>query len=134
MGPRRPARACLGRCWNWKALGSRRAPHRSGRRCARSRTPAEEMIQAGILWGCQLWAFVLFNQEPLARTIFREGARPERLYTPQLMAQVILENLSKVYPEKDGPGVEAVKRISLEIADREFMVLVGPSGCGKSTT
>ena len=50
------------------------------------------------------------------------------------MAQVILENLSKVYPEKDGPGVEAVKRISLEIADREFMVLVGPSGCGKSTT
>jgi len=50
------------------------------------------------------------------------------------MAQVILENLSKVYPEKDGPGVAAVKSISLEVADREFMVLVGPSGCGKSTT
>src|SRR5271170_3816902 len=50
------------------------------------------------------------------------------------MAQVILENLSKVYPEKGGPGVDAVKNISLEIADREFMVLVGPSGCGKSTT
>jgi multiple sugar transport system ATP-binding protein len=50
------------------------------------------------------------------------------------MAKVVLENLSKVYPEKGGPGVTAVKKISLEIEDREFMVLVGPSGCGKSTT
>jgi multiple sugar transport system ATP-binding protein len=50
------------------------------------------------------------------------------------MSQVILESLSKVYPEKGGPGVVAVKNINLEIADREFMVLVGPSGCGKSTT
>jgi multiple sugar transport system ATP-binding protein len=50
------------------------------------------------------------------------------------MAQVVLENLSKVYPEKGGPGVAAVKGISLTIEDREFMVLVGPSGCGKSTT
>jgi multiple sugar transport system ATP-binding protein len=50
------------------------------------------------------------------------------------MAQVLLENLSKVYPEKGGAGVVAVKSISLQIEDREFMVLVGPSGCGKSTT
>src|SRR5271154_1544580 len=50
------------------------------------------------------------------------------------MAQVLLENLSKVFPEKGGPGVAAVKRINLQIEDREFMVLVGPSGCGKSTT
>ncbi|HEY5227418.1 MAG TPA: sn-glycerol-3-phosphate ABC transporter ATP-binding protein UgpC [Opitutaceae bacterium] len=50
------------------------------------------------------------------------------------MAKVTLENLSKVYPEKGGPGVAAVKKISLVIEDREFMVLVGPSGCGKSTT
>jgi multiple sugar transport system ATP-binding protein len=50
------------------------------------------------------------------------------------MAQVSLENLSKVYPEKGGPGVTAVRRINLQIEDREFMVLVGPSGCGKSTT
>ena len=50
------------------------------------------------------------------------------------MALVLLENLTKVYPEKGGPGVTAVKRISLQIEDREFMVLVGPSGCGKSTT
>src|SRR5580692_5110761 len=50
------------------------------------------------------------------------------------MAQVSLENLSKVYPEKGGAGVAAVKKINLKIHDREFMVLVGPSGCGKSTT
>ena len=46
------------------------------------------------------------------------------------MAKVSIQNVSKVY---DG-GVKAVKDISLEIKDQEFMVLVGPSGCGKSTT
>jgi multiple sugar transport system ATP-binding protein len=50
------------------------------------------------------------------------------------MAQVQLENLTKVFPEKGGPGVTAVRSINLQIEDREFMVLVGPSGCGKSTT
>ncbi len=46
------------------------------------------------------------------------------------MAQVLLEQLTKVYPG----GVKAVDNVSLEIADREFVVLVGPSGCGKTTT
>ena len=50
------------------------------------------------------------------------------------MARVVLENLTKTYPEKSGAGVTAVKSINLTIVDREFMVLVGPSGCGKSTT
>ena len=46
------------------------------------------------------------------------------------MAEVILENVSKVY---DG-NVKAVDKVNIEIADQEFVVLVGPSGCGKSTT
>lgn len=46
------------------------------------------------------------------------------------MARVFLEKVNKVF---DG-GVTAVKDLTLEIRDREFMVLVGPSGCGKSTT
>ena len=50
------------------------------------------------------------------------------------MAQVVLENLTKIYAEKSGPGVRAVDDVNLTIEDREFMVLVGPSGCGKSTT
>ncbi len=46
------------------------------------------------------------------------------------MASVTLERLTKIYPG----GVKAVNAIDLQIADREFVVLVGPSGCGKSTT
>jgi len=45
------------------------------------------------------------------------------------MAGVVLKSVKKVYPG----GVEAVKNIDLEIADKQFLVLVGPSGCGKST-
>ena len=69
------------------------------------------------------------------------------------MAEVILKNLKKVYPntekkkkaKKGEPekktslqitdeGVVAVQDFNLHIADKEFIVLVGPSGCGKSTT
>ena len=73
------------------------------------------------------------------------------------MATVTLKNVKKVYPfvsgekkkkrsgKNDAPekksnlqitaeGVVAVQEFNLEIADKEFIVLVGPSGCGKSTT
>ena len=71
------------------------------------------------------------------------------------MSEVRLVNIKKVYPNnggekkkknaKDGQvkktnlqitkeGVVAVQEFSLDIADKEFIVLVGPSGCGKSTT
>jgi len=46
------------------------------------------------------------------------------------MAVVELKNVSKIYEGKS----RAVDNISLEIRDKEFLVLVGPSGCGKSTT
>ena len=49
------------------------------------------------------------------------------------MAKVSLKNVSKIYPGEKGGEINAVKDLSLEIADREFVVLVGPSGCGKST-
>jgi len=46
------------------------------------------------------------------------------------MAQVSLSKISKSY----GDGIKAVDCVSLEVENKEFMVLVGPSGCGKSTT
>jgi multiple sugar transport system ATP-binding protein len=45
------------------------------------------------------------------------------------MANVSLQNLSKRFGD-----VVAVDNISLDIRDKELMVLVGPSGCGKTTT
>ncbi|MBR4659340.1 MAG: sn-glycerol-3-phosphate ABC transporter ATP-binding protein UgpC [Clostridia bacterium] len=75
------------------------------------------------------------------------------------MSEVKLVNLKKVYPFVSGEqkkkskkakanepekkkvnlqitdeGVVAVQEFNLDIADKEFIVLVGPSGCGKSTT
>ena len=75
------------------------------------------------------------------------------------MSKVSLKNVKKIYPfisgeekkskkkkKDDEPqkekanlqitdkGVVAVQEFNLEIADKEFIVLVGPSGCGKSTT
>ena len=47
---------------------------------------------------------------------------------PSRVAQVRLKNLTKQFD-----GVTAVEDINLDIADREFMILLGPSGCGKST-
>ncbi len=77
------------------------------------------------------------------------------------MATVQLKNIKKIYPNVPGEvkprkkkkkaeefpepekkvnlqitdeGVVAVQEFNLDIADKEFIVLVGPSGCGKSTT
>ena len=74
------------------------------------------------------------------------------------MAGLTLKNIKKIYPHsgdqkkpkkaKKGEvveekkvnlqvtdeGVVAVQAFNLDIADKEFIVLVGPSGCGKSTT
>lgn len=68
------------------------------------------------------------------------------------MASLKLKDIKKIYPNtekkksKKGEqekksnllvteeGVVAVQEFNLDIADKEFIVLVGPSGCGKSTT
>jgi multiple sugar transport system ATP-binding protein len=45
------------------------------------------------------------------------------------MAEIVLDGVSKRF----GDGFEAVKHMSLDVSDGEFMIIVGPSGCGKST-
>ena len=47
------------------------------------------------------------------------------------MAGLILKNLTKIY---DNSQQKSVDNFSLDIEDKEFIILVGPSGCGKSTT
>lgn len=44
------------------------------------------------------------------------------------MASVSLANVVKYYGK-----IKTIDNVNLEIASREFIVLVGPSGCGKST-
>ncbi len=46
------------------------------------------------------------------------------------MARIQFRRVGKRYPN----GFVALADLDLEIADREFLVLLGPSGCGKSTT
>lgn len=46
------------------------------------------------------------------------------------MARIKFEAVGKKYPN----GFAALENLNLDIADKEFLVLLGPSGCGKSTT
>ncbi|MHB1651599.1 MAG: ABC transporter ATP-binding protein [Desulfitobacteriaceae bacterium] len=60
------------------------------------------------------------------KTIKRWGRRVAQM-------QLVIEHLSKNYPDRHGQDIVALADINLCIREEEFVVLVGPSGCGKST-
>ena len=35
------------------------------------------------------------------------------------------------FPGKDGPPINVLERVNLDVLQGEFVCLVGPSGCGK---
>jgi multiple sugar transport system ATP-binding protein len=49
-----------------------------------------------------------------------------------MAASLHIAGIRKIYG-KDAHAVEVLKRIDIEVAPGEFLILVGPSGCGKST-
>jgi NitT/TauT family transport system ATP-binding protein len=46
--------------------------------------------------------------------------------------KVVLKDVTKSYPAS-AVQVEALRNITLSVAEGEFLSLIGPSGCGKST-
>jgi NitT/TauT family transport system ATP-binding protein len=51
----------------------------------------------------------------------------------QLAATAIrIDHASKAYPTRDG-SILALRDVSLDVADHEFIAVLGPSGCGKTT-
>lgn len=47
---------------------------------------------------------------------------------------ISISNLSVIFGHPDaGVGVQALDRVSLEVREGEFLVIIGPSGCGKTT-
>lgn len=49
------------------------------------------------------------------------------------MSNVGLKNVCKIYPGKKGADIIAVRDFSLDIQERDFVVLTGPDGSGKSS-
>ena len=108
--------------------------------------------------GAALWRHVAMRPPSPAVVRMRCGGSAVRAQNS--MAEVKLVNVKKIYPFVSGEekkskkkkkgeepaeekkvnlqitdkGVVAVQEFNLDIADKEFIVLVGPSGCGKSTT
>jgi ABC-type glycerol-3-phosphate transport system permease component len=105
----------------------------------------KELEEAAVIDGASVWTTfwqVIFPLlRPINATVGRSLAVLREVQESEssgefsiewgaVMADVVFDRVSRIYPGAPRP---AVNRLSLEIADGEFLCLVGPSGCGKST-
>src|SRR5258706_3391184 len=60
------------------------------------------------------------------------GVSPAATASRDARGHVVVERVSKTF-ETQRESVEALREVSLDIAEHEFVTLIGPSGCGKST-
>ncbi len=65
------------------------------------------------------------SPQPVARDPAPMGAGARAL--------IGIQNVSKTYVTATSGNVHALNKVTLSIADGEFVCVVGPSGCGKST-
>src|SRR5687767_13960086 len=57
---------------------------------------------------------------------------PDKTSSRDARGHVVVDRVAKTFETTDA-SVEAIREISLEMREHEFVTLIGPSGCGKST-
>lgn len=76
----------------------------------------------------------LQNSSILKNIMIKSTVQPNNVQPNSLPSEfLIIENLSKAYPNPDGSISVVLDDISLTVRDDEFVCLIGHSGCGKST-
>ena len=113
------------------APGRARLPPRRPHRRRSTRPPRSGPRRAPARWSWRRGPgrYPRRGAGPAFRRDNRGIVRPRKGGRTWQMADITLENVTKRFPD----GYEAVRDMSLDIKDGEFMILVGPSGCGKIT-
>ena len=114
---------------DWFPAGSRAEPlrGRGGRATTSEATPSE---QDALRYATSSGEF---RNNPVPRKNLPTIDKPSAVFhRKEKIAMIKIENLSKTFHTADG-SVEALKNVSLDIADGDIFGIIGMSGAGKST-